>query len=90
MDPNTKVFPPYRLVAEYGDGSRLLFDGLTEQQAMDALEAAQAQHGDIVWYDCVTDQHYERGVYHALAPQPPVIDILDFTELIIPDDNEEE
>ena len=53
MDPNTKVFPPYRLVAEYGDGSRLLF-------------------------------------YHALAPQPPVIDIFDFTELIIPDDNEEE
>lgn len=39
MDPNTKVFPPYRLVAEYGDGSRLLFNGLTEQQAMDALEA---------------------------------------------------
>ena len=90
MDPNTKVFPPYRLVAEYGDGSRLLFDGLTEQQAMGALEAAQAQHGDIVWYDGVTDQHYERGVYHALAPQPPVIDIFDFTELIIPDDNEEE
>lgn len=57
---------------------------------MDALEAAQAQHGDIVWYDGVTDQHYERGVYHALAPQPPVIDIFDFTELIIPDDNEEE
>ena len=83
MDPNTKVFPPHRLVAEYADGSRLLFDGLTEQQAMDALEAAQAQHGDIVWYD-------ERGVYHALAPQPPVIDIFDFTELIIPDDNEEE
>ena len=90
MDPNTKVFPPYRLVAEYGDGSRLLFDGLTEQQAMDALEAAKAKHGDIDLYDGVTDQHYERGVYHALAPQPPVIDILDFTELIIPDDNEEE
>ena len=50
MDPNTKVFPPHRLVAEYADGSRLLFDGLTEQQAMDALEAAQAQHGDCLLY----------------------------------------
>ena len=90
MNDAQQFFFPYRLVAEYADGSRLLFDGLTEQQAMDALEAAQAQHGDIVWYDGVTDQHYERGVYHALAPQPPVIDIFDFTELIIPDDNEEE
>lgn len=89
MNDGQQFFFPHRLVAEYADGSRLLFDGLTEQQAMDALEAAQAQHGDIVWYDGVTDQHYERGVYHALAPQPPVIDIFDFTELIIPDDNEE-
>lgn len=90
MNDAQQFFFPYRLVAEYGDGSRLLFDGLTEQQAMDALEAAQAQHGDIVWYDGVTDQHYERGVYHALVPPPPVIDIFDFTELIIPDNNEEE
>ena len=88
-DAHQFFFPP-RLVAGHAGGPRLLVGGLAGQQAMDALEAAQAQHGDIVWYDGVTDQHYERGVYHALAPQPPVIDIFDFTELIIPDDNEEE
>ena len=88
MDPTSEVYPPYRLVAEFMDGSRLLFDGLTEQQAMDALEAAQAQHGDIYWYDGVTDQHYERGVYHAL--RPPVIDMFDFTELILPEDGSTE
>ena len=38
MDPTSEVYPPYRLVAEFMDGSRLLFDGLTEQQAMDALD----------------------------------------------------
>lgn len=90
MDPTPEVYPPYRLVAEFMDGSRLLFDGLTEQQAMDALEAAQAQHGDIYWYDGVTDQHYERGVYYALLPRPPVIDMFDFTELILPEDGSAE
>lgn len=90
MDNAQQIYPAFRLVAQFADGQRLYFDGLTEQQAQQRMEAAQAQHGDLTWYDGVTDQHYERGVYHALSPQPPVIDIFDFTELIIPDDNEEE
>ena len=54
MNEVPEVFPAYRLVAEFADGQRLTFDGLTEQQAQDRMEAAQAQHGDICWYDGVT------------------------------------
>ena len=77
MNEVPEVFPAYRLVAEFADGQRLTFDGLTEQQAQDRMEAAQAQHGDICWYDGVTDQHYENGKYYKLTPQPPEIIVID-------------
>lgn len=80
MDKTPEVFPAFRLVAEFADGQRLTFDGLTEQQAQNRMEAAQTQHGDICWYDGVTDQHYERGRYHKLAPQPPEITMIDLTD----------
>ena len=34
---NMAVYPPYRLVAQFADGARLLFDGLTEAQARERL-----------------------------------------------------
>lgn len=40
-----EFFAPWRLVAAFADGSRLLFDGLTEEQAREAMEAAQEEHG---------------------------------------------
>ena len=49
-----EFFAPWRVVAAYGDGSRLTFDGFTEEQAKDAMEAAQDEHGDITWRDHVT------------------------------------
>lgn len=67
---NMAVYPPYRLVAQFADGARLLFDGLTEAQAQQSMEAAQAQHGDIAWYDGVTDLHYENGKYYKLIQTP--------------------
>lgn len=42
MDQNADIFPAYRLVAQFADGQRLTFDGLTEQQAQTRMEAAQA------------------------------------------------
>ena len=30
MDQNADIFPAYRLVAQFADGHRLTFDGLTE------------------------------------------------------------
>ena len=78
---DTTVFLPFRLVAAYADGARLLFDGITEAAARRAMEAAQAQHGDITWWDGVTDQHYENGRYHATIPPAPEIICMDFTEL---------
>lgn len=60
------------------DGSRLTFDGLTERQAVDAMSAAQTQHGDIVWWDRVTDANYEDGQYYKALPQPPVVTVVDY------------
>lgn len=80
MDKTPEIFPAFRLVAEFANGQRLTFDGLTEQQAQDRMEAAQAAHGDICWYDGVTDQHYENGHYHKLTPPPPTINLIDLTD----------
>lgn len=68
-EQNTQAFAPFRLVAEFADGSRLLFDGLTEKQAYDQIAAAAKLHGDVAWYDGVTDQHYEKGRYYKLVPE---------------------
>ena len=74
------LFPAYRLVAQFADGQRLTFDGLTDQQAQTRMEAAQALHGDICWYDGVTDQHYENGHFYKLTPPPPTINMIDLTD----------
>lgn len=60
-----QVYFPFQLVAQFADGARLIFGGVTEEQATDKMEAAQAQHGDIYWYDGVTDAHYENGQHYA-------------------------
>lgn len=80
MMDEPQVFLPFRLVAAFSDGARLLFDGLTEDCAKAAMEAAQGQHGDITWYDGVTDQHYENGRYIGTLPTPPEITIIDLTD----------
>lgn len=74
------VFLPFRLVASFSDGSRLLFDGLTESAARAAMEAAQTAHGEITWYDAVTDLNYDHGRYYKTMPDPPEIAIIDLTE----------
>ena len=76
---DAEFFAPWRLVAAFADGSRLLFDGLTEEQAYDAMIAAQEQHGDIGYWNRVTDQNYEDGRYYKTIPEPPAVHIVDFT-----------
>lgn len=66
------------MVAAFADGSRLLFDGLTEEQAREAMEAAQEEHGDIGYWNRVTDQNYEDGRYYKTVPPPPCINIVDY------------
>ena len=80
MDEIQQVFPAFRLVAQFADGQRLYFDGLTEQQAWQRMEAAQAQHGDLTWYDGVTDLHYEDGRHCAMIPPPPTVNLFDLTD----------
>jgi len=69
MEQETQAFAAYRLVAAFADGSRLLFDGPTEEAAYNQIAAAAKQHGDVAWYDGVTDQHYEKGRYYKLVPE---------------------
>ena len=75
---HTEFFAPWRVVASFGDGSRLTFDGFTEEQAKDAMEAAQDEHGDITWWDHVTDVNYEDGRYYKTLPLPPCVNIVDY------------
>ena len=82
MNDETQVFAPYRCVAAFADGSRQTFDGLTRNQARTNMEAAMEQHGDIGWWDWVTDENYWHGEYYKLVPPPPhlpfpLIDITD-------------
>lgn len=72
-----EFFAPWRLVAAFADGSRLLFDGLTEEQARDAMESAQEEHGDIGYWNRVTDLNYEDGRYYKTTPEPTTIHVVD-------------
>lgn len=75
-----EIFLPFRLVAAFADGSRFLFDGVSETAAREAMEAAQEQHGEITWYDGVTDANYEQGRYFATLPATPEIVVIDLTD----------
>lgn len=70
---------PFRLVAAFSDGARLYFEGLTESAARAEMEAAQAVHGDLTWFDGVTDVSYEHGRYYTTIPGPPQIAVIDLT-----------
>ena len=59
MNEVPEVFPAYRLVAEFADGQRLTFDGLTEQQAQDRMEAA---------HPVSPPDNMRRGPYYRLPP----------------------
>ena len=43
------------------------------------MEAAQEQHGDIGYWNRVTDQNYEDGRYYKTIPEPPCVNVVDFT-----------
>ncbi len=79
---DAKVYAPFRCAAAFADGSRLTFDGLTRDQARATMEAAMEQHGDIGWWDWVTDENYRKGEYHKLIPPPPLLPfpILDLSD----------
>lgn len=74
-----QFFAPWRVVAEFADDSRLTFDGFTEEQARAAMEAAQNEHGDIAWWDHVTDVNYSDGQYYKTLRQPPTVHVVDFS-----------
>ena len=69
------------LVAEFSDGTRQRFYADTENEALDKIAKATEEHGDIAWYDGVTDEKYIQGTYHKLvkdeAPHIQGIEITD-------------
>lgn len=74
-----QFFAPWRVVAEFADDSRLTFDGFTEEQTRAAMEAATEEHGDIAWWDHVTDVNYTDGQYYKTLHQPPTVHVVDFS-----------
>lgn len=66
------AYARFCFVAQYDDGARLLHYGPTEAAIMDAIAAAVRSHGDVVWYDGVTDQHYTKGRYYLLDDDPGI------------------
>lgn len=74
-----QFFAPWRIVAEFADDSRLTFDGLTEQQAYNAMISAQNEHGDIGWWDHVTDTNYTNGQYYKMLSQTSAVHVVDFS-----------
>ena len=80
MNEKETVCLPYEYVAEFADGTRQLFPGLTESAAFGSMEAAMQQHGDVAWWDGVTDLHYENGKYRKLQPAGRTIINIDLTE----------
>ena len=72
-----QFFAPWRVVAEFADDSRLTFDGFTEEQARAAMEAAQNEHGNIAWWNHVTDVNYSDGQYYQLLPDQPTLHVVD-------------
>lgn len=76
-----ELFAPWRLVASFSDGTRTTFDGLTEEQAHASMEAAQHEHGDICYWNRVTDVNYEDGQYCRLTrdAEPLALNVVDFS-----------
>lgn len=75
------AFPLYRLVSAFADGARLTFDGASEAAARERMEAAQGLHGGITWWDGVTDEHYEKGLFFAAVPSDAsTIAIIDLSD----------
>ena len=72
-----QTFYPWCVVAAFSDGSRLTFGGSTEDQARSAMEAASNEHGEISWWDHVTDTNYVDGQYYQLLPDLPTLHVVD-------------
>lgn len=72
-----QTFYPWCVVAAFSDGSRLTFGGSAEEQARSSMEAASNEHGEISWWDHVTDTNYVDGQYYQLLPDPPTLHVVD-------------
>lgn len=83
MDKEKRPFdkqdcPRRCLVAEFADGSRQRFYADTEAAALEQITKAADECGDVAWYDGVTDENYEHGIYYMDVPDnAPHIEVLD-------------
>lgn len=56
------------LVAEFSDGTRKRFYAESEEVAFDLITEAAGNHDGLAWYDGVTDENYEKGIYYKYIP----------------------
>lgn len=56
-----KILTPWRMYAEYEDGTGFYFPGFTEEDCMCRIANAQDRHGDCTFYTGVSDDNYYDG-----------------------------
>lgn len=55
------ILPRFCYVAEFADETKQYFYGFTRRIVMRKIEGAQRKHGDIAFYDYVTDEFFIDG-----------------------------
>lgn len=57
------IFYPWKMYAEYEDGSGLYFCGNDEDDCMCKIIEAIEKHGEVTYYTGVNDEDYANGEY---------------------------
>ena len=57
------MFYPWKMYAQFEDGSEFYFTGNDEDDCMYKICKAAERHGDVTYYTGVCDEDYECGEY---------------------------
>lgn len=72
-------FWPEKAVAAYADGWRNVFSGVTQKSLLEQMQACIRCHGDITYWNTVTNLYYDDGAFFLCEGKPPEIAIVDLT-----------
>ena len=70
----------YCMIAKFSDNTIKRFPGISKDFCIAAIYEYSKTHGDICWYDRVTDEQYCAGILWSAVPDPPTLPIIDLTE----------
>lgn len=60
---NNQFCTPWKMYAEYEDGTSLYFFGDSEEDCMCSIEELTCKHGDCTYYTVIDDENYSNGKY---------------------------